>query len=254
MTLTPEEIQRRYYADTAASYDAVHNTIDGGHSWAINRLVDLIRDLEATSVLDVGTGTGRALKAIAQRCPDVRVHGVDPVPELISLAVERHGVPRNAISVGSGDALDFPDESFDIVCEFGVLHHVPDPAKVVTEMLRVARRGILISDSNRFGQGSTTERWIKLMLARMGLWQTAYRVIHKGKRYIISDGDGVAYSYSPYDNVRQIGAWADEAQILGAGPSKFGWLHPLLTSPHAVLIAQRHSRVSPAPEDAPGRH
>ncbi len=152
MTQTPAEIQRSYYAKTAAAYDAMHDSEDGGHTWAIDRLADLIEDVDAQTVLDVGTGTGRALKAIVQRYPHVAAHGVDPVPELIALAVERHGIPAHAISLGSGDALSFPDNSFDVVCEFGVLHDVPDPAAVVREMLRVARRGIVISDSNRFGQ------------------------------------------------------------------------------------------------------
>lgn len=241
MTESPEQLQRQYYAQTAPVYDEMHDSADGGHTWALNRLVDLIRDVDATSVLDVGTGTGRVLKAISRRCPEVTVHGVDPVPELIELAIERHGIPASALSVGSGASLRFADDSFDVVCEFGVLHHVPHPARVVSEMLRVARHGIILSDTNRFGQGSSSARWLKLLLSRTGLWGLAYRAIHKGKPYIISEGDGVAYSYSVYDSVKQIGAWADELQLLAAGPSRFGWLHPLLTSPHVVLVAQRQA-------------
>lgn len=239
MTRTASKIQQSYYAKTAGAYDAMHDGVDGGHSWAINHLVSLVERVEATSVLDVGTGTGRALKAVRKRCPGVRVHGIEPVPEMVAVAIERHGIPADGISEGSGDALDYPQDSFDIVCEFGVLHHVANPSTVVGEMLRVARRGIVISDNNRFGQGRPTARWGKLTLARAGLWQLAYRAIHRGKPYHLSEGDGLSYSYSPYDNLEQIAAWADEVQILAPGRPTGSWLHPLLTSPHVVLVAMR---------------
>ena len=229
----------------------MHGSIEGGHSWAINHLVALINRTGAGSVLDVGTGTGRALKAIMSRCPSVDVRGVEPVRELIQLAVE-HGVPPGVISVGSGDALAFPDDSFDVVCELGVLHHVSDPASVVAEMLRVARRGIVISDHNRFGSGRPAARWIKLGLARAGIWQLVYRAMHKGKPYHFSEGDGLAYSYSVYDNLAQIAAWADDVQLLAPGPATSSWLHPLLTNSHVVLVAHRGARPE-SPELATGR-
>jgi len=54
--------------------------------------------------------------------------------------------------MASGDALPFADNSFDAVCEFGILYHVPEPVRVIQEMLRVARHVVVISDANRFGQ------------------------------------------------------------------------------------------------------
>jgi len=239
MSRSASEIQQSYYAETAGAYDAMHDGAESAHAWAINHLVSLVDEIDASNVLDVGTGTGRALRAIQTRCPGVRFHGVEPVPEMIAVAVERHGIPAGAISVGSGDSLDHPLDSFDIVCEFGMLHHVGDPSAVVGEMLRVARRGIVISDDNRFGHGRPGARWIKLSLARAGLWPLAYRAIHRGKPYRLSEGDGLSYSYSVYDDLVQIAAWADEIQILAPGRSTGSWLHPLLTSPHVVLVARR---------------
>ena len=37
------------------------------------------------------------------------------------------------------------NNSFDAVCEFAMLHHVPDPDKVVSEMIRVAKNAIFQS-------------------------------------------------------------------------------------------------------------
>lgn len=38
----------------------------------------------------------------------------------------------------------FTDNSFDVVTEMGILHHVAEPERVVAEMLRVAKKAIFI--------------------------------------------------------------------------------------------------------------
>jgi ubiquinone/menaquinone biosynthesis C-methylase UbiE len=102
---------------------------------------------------------------------------------------------------GSGAALPFADSSFDVVCEFAVLHHVPNRNAVVKEMFRVARKAVLISDSNRFGQGPRAARLIKLGLYKTKLWKAYNYLRTSGKGYRVTEGDGVAYSYSVYDSL-----------------------------------------------------
>jgi ubiquinone/menaquinone biosynthesis C-methylase UbiE len=53
--------------------------------------------------------------------------------------------------------------SIDAAFECGVLHHVAEPSHVVGEMMRVARKAIFLSDSNRFGQGRLIARILKLL-------------------------------------------------------------------------------------------
>lgn len=77
------------------------------------------------------------------------------------------------------------------------------------EMLRVAKKAVLISDSNRFGQGLRAARLIKLGLYKSKLW-TAYNYVRtSGKGYQITEGDGLAYSYSVYDSFAWLSQWAD---------------------------------------------
>jgi ubiquinone/menaquinone biosynthesis C-methylase UbiE len=90
--------------------------------------------------LDVGTGTGRVIRYISERLPDVKIVGIEPDAALRDIALNEHGLPESAILKGNGLDIPFPDQSFDIVCEFAVLHHVQKPEKVVSEMLRVARK------------------------------------------------------------------------------------------------------------------
>jgi ubiquinone/menaquinone biosynthesis C-methylase UbiE len=93
-------------------------------------------------VLDVGCGAGALGLALA---PHVgAVVGVDPVPELLTLARER--APGNATFVeGDGTALAFDDGSFDLTGTARTLHHVARPELVLAEMTRVTRpRGRLL--------------------------------------------------------------------------------------------------------------
>ena len=91
---------------------------------------------------------------------------------------------------GRGDALPFADASFEAVCEFAILHHVPDPRIVVGEMLREAKKVVIISDSNSFGQGPMFLRVVKLILWKLRLWGAFNYVRTSGKGYQISEGEG----------------------------------------------------------------
>lgn len=45
------------------------------------------------------------------------------------------------LAVGDAEALDFPENTFDRIYSWGVLHHSPDTPKAVSEALRVLRPG-----------------------------------------------------------------------------------------------------------------
>jgi ubiquinone/menaquinone biosynthesis C-methylase UbiE len=69
--------------------------------------------------------------------------GVDLTPHSIELAEERFnifGVPGNFV-VANAEELPFPDNSFDHIYSFGVIHHSPHPEKIAAEMHRILRKG-----------------------------------------------------------------------------------------------------------------
>jgi SAM-dependent methyltransferase len=110
----------------------------------LSGLEQLVRDFVEPSgderALDVGTGTGPLAFALS---PHVReVVGVDLVPELIELG-RRHAAAYANVRLVEGDVtrLEFDNESFDLVCERAVLHHVGRPELVLAEMARVTRHG-----------------------------------------------------------------------------------------------------------------
>jgi hypothetical protein len=71
-------------------------------------------------------------------------------------------------------------------------------------MLRVSKRAIFISDSNNFGQGSAPARAVKQIANSLGLWPIIDFIKSRGKGYILSEGDGVSYSYSVFNDYLQI--------------------------------------------------
>lgn len=192
--------QRDYYERTAEHYEAMHVEGDDEHGVALALFAGLARKHGATSVLDVGAGTGRALERLAPELPGARLIGIEPVDGLREVGYAK-GIAKDQLIGGSGESLPFADNAFDFVIETGVLHHVPDPSRVVAEMVRVARLGVMISDSNKFGQGSAPVRLFKALIDKLGLWNALIWVQTRGKMSKWSEGDGVFYSYSAFDNL-----------------------------------------------------
>jgi ubiquinone/menaquinone biosynthesis C-methylase UbiE len=230
--------QRRYYAETADQYEQMHANEKIGAAFNSKFMETMLQMLGARSVLDVGTATGFRLVDLRAALPEAFICGVEPVGELLAVA-QRNDVPASASLIrGSGLALPFADQSFDVVCEVSILHHVEDPESVVKEMLRVARKAVLISDSNRFGQGSLYARLLKVLLYKAGMWRAFDWLRTSGKGYRILDGDGLTYSYSVYDSFDLLASWADRLIVLPAeGGGTISWLHPLLNSPGVIACA-----------------
>ena len=175
-------LQRQYYADTAAKYDAMQISEQDEHQFALAILSAMIEFHDIKSVLDVGSGTGRALRYLKSRHPGVRFVGIEPVEALRKVG-HQAGLSPDELKDGDINALAAADGEFDLVCEFAVLHHVPKPKQAVAEMLRVARKAIFISDANNFGQGGLMSRCLKQGINALGLWRVFDWLRTGGKGY-----------------------------------------------------------------------
>lgn len=92
-------------------------------------------------LLDVGCGLGNDLARFARG--GASVTGVDLAPNAIALAklnFSQRELPGQ-FHVMNGEALDFPDDSFDVVYCHTVLHFTPNPRRMVAEVHRVLRPG-----------------------------------------------------------------------------------------------------------------
>jgi len=236
------QIQRQYYRDTAAHYDAMHAGEGDDDPINLRLVFALLRMMEARTVLDVGAGTGRAIRHLMENMPDLTVRGVEPVPARIEQAIQKKGIPEGLIIEGVGEDLPFENASVDVACAFAMLHHVSNPDAVVCEMLRVARKAVIIVDGNRFGQGKWPLRILKLCLYKAGLWGLINYLKTGGKRYNLTEGDGLFYSYSVYDSFDRISEWAGQLIIIPNEACKAkSWIHPLLTSSGVLLCALKET-------------
>ncbi|MGO1119633.1 class I SAM-dependent methyltransferase [Rhodovibrionaceae bacterium A322] len=201
-------IQRAYYTDTADKYDDLHLDESDEHYLALMHLEGFIQFYGIETLLDIGAGTGRVARHLKNRHPELKIVSLEPVAALREQGYQ-HGLSPEELIEGDATALSFPDGAFDMVCEFGTLHHIKQPERAVAEMLRVSKKGIFISDSNNFGQGGRLSRWVKQGANALGLWGLLDLIKTRGKGYSISEGDGLYYSYSVFNNYKQIAEQCD---------------------------------------------
>jgi len=129
-----ESESRSYYDDFSAGYERGRGR--GYHALIDELEVSVVAPLCAgRDVLEVGCGTG----LILERLRDVArlVAGVDLSPGMLRRA-HRRGL---SVALGSATDIPFADASFDVVCSFKVLPHVPDVGRAIGECARVTRPG-----------------------------------------------------------------------------------------------------------------
>jgi ubiquinone/menaquinone biosynthesis C-methylase UbiE len=93
------------------------------------------------SLLEVGCGTGTDSLQFARG--GALFTGIDLTPRSIEIARKRFAVyqQRGEFLLSDAENLAFPDESFDVVYSFGVIHHTPDTERAAAEIHRVLKHG-----------------------------------------------------------------------------------------------------------------
>lgn len=94
------------------------------------------------NILEIGCGQGAGAKIIYDLFSPRKYVGVDLDPRMIRRAKKKAGALPNATFLETDVAsLDFPDAAFDLVVNFGTLHHVPNWKKALTEVHRSLKIG-----------------------------------------------------------------------------------------------------------------
>ena len=120
------------------------------HPYVLKALIEQGRVEEGSRVLEIGSGTGNYIRAIADATGAICT-GVDPSHEMLRRARSQSGLPssrRHAedqpeVTFIAGRAEDLPlaDHQFDLVYSVDVIHHVEDRDAAAREMARVLKRG-----------------------------------------------------------------------------------------------------------------
>lgn len=114
------------------------------------RLRELLRQIipqlrAGDRVLDVGCGSGLLGQAILKDAggpAGVEVRGLERV---------RRGDEAINVDAYDGVSFPYPDKSFDVVMLADVLHHEPDPDRLIAQCVRASRRLLIIKDHQRRG-------------------------------------------------------------------------------------------------------
>lgn len=138
---TPEQIDA-WFRDEELGYFNLGASDKARYEYGYHALNDQhgyrhLPDRAYPSVLGVGSAYGEELKPVARRANRITI--LEPAEGFV--VREINGVPVNYAKPQASGILPFPDESFDLITCFGVLHHVPNVSTVVREFHRCLNRG-----------------------------------------------------------------------------------------------------------------
>jgi SAM-dependent methyltransferase len=116
--------------------EASHWWFRGRRSVYFGLLEHHLRHTRPARILDLGCGMGGFLQGLSRI-------GRRVVPSDVSLESLGHCAERGFKSgvLSSGYALPFADGSFDLVCMFDAIEHIPDDERVMREVARVLAPG-----------------------------------------------------------------------------------------------------------------
>ncbi|MDX2406033.1 class I SAM-dependent methyltransferase [Streptomyces microflavus] len=198
--------------ETAVYTHGHHESVLRSHRWrtAANSAGYLLGELRpGMAVLDVGCGPGTITADLAALVAPGRVTAVDTgtgiLEQAAAVAAER-GLENVEFAVADVHALDFPDDSFDIVHAHQVLQHVGDPVQALREMRRVCRPGGVVAarDSDYAAMAWFPEA------PGLSEWQEVYRRVAR------------ANGGEP-DAGRMLLSWARQAGFTDITPTAAAW-------------------------------
>lgn len=93
-------------------------------------------------ILEVGIGAGTDFLQFVRA--GAKAHGVDLTQEAVDNVKARlgvYGLQAEDIRQLNAETIPYPDNNFDLVYSWGVIHHSTDPEKILKEIYRVTKPG-----------------------------------------------------------------------------------------------------------------
>lgn len=120
-------------------FDEIENHRYKNHPWIIEALSTF--NIKGKKVLEIGYGIGTDHLQMAKH--GGLMHGLDLTPisyEITKKRFEIYGL-HSELRIGDGEYLPYPENYFDFVYSFGVIHHTPDTQIIINEIYRVLKSG-----------------------------------------------------------------------------------------------------------------
>ena len=133
-------------------------------------LINLLGVTSTSTVLDIGSGTGRLGRwLLADRLSEGVYIGIDPLPERVKIANEKNAHGNATYKIARAEDLGFiKDNTIDIVYLSAVYHWIADKPKALKEVHRVLKVGGKVglnTGAKELTEKQTTRRVLKRILS-----------------------------------------------------------------------------------------
>src|SRR3989339_962869 len=126
---------------------------------------EIVGPLEGKKLLEIGSGLGMFLLAAKNRGIDAT--GIEPDRESLEICAEilaANSHDQRIALHSAGEKLPFEDETFDIIYSTQVLEHVQNPGQVLSEAVRVLKKGgqfnLIVPNYGSFFEGHYGIFWV----------------------------------------------------------------------------------------------
>lgn len=170
---------QQYFAAVAETWDEIRS---GFFTEAMRDAAITQAQLPAAAVVaDVGTGTGFVLQGLIDRAAELV--GFDESAAMLAVA-QRNLAGHTKITwrQAEGQHLPAADDYFDAVFANMYLHHAPQPAQAIAEMVRILKPGgkLVITDldshDQQWMQEAMADKWLGFDRAEVSGWYQAARL------------------------------------------------------------------------------
>ncbi len=155
--------------------------MEDGHGDVVRQVIQSLEIRPGERILDLGCGNGWATRLLAQANAGVQAIGVDASERMVARAEALHSLTiRARYEVGSFEALDFKDQSFDRVFSMEAFYYAGDLKKAIAETFRVLKPGgkaeVML---DFYEESAASEPWAEVLgldLHRLGEagWKRAF--------------------------------------------------------------------------------
>lgn len=123
------------------------------------------------TVIDIGCGTGSALRHASETVTHGALIGIDPVPRMIEIAIEKtvgHSAEKRiSYYEGSAEKIPVQDGFADIVLAFDSYDHWHDSVKGLNEVRRVLKSGgvfVIVKDGGLPNEDSAKTNFLSALI------------------------------------------------------------------------------------------
>jgi ubiquinone/menaquinone biosynthesis C-methylase UbiE len=104
-------------------------------------LMNMLTSKTFDSVLEIGCGNGNGTKLIKKYFNPIHITAIDLDEKMIQIAKRTVQDETTNFKVMDSSTLVFPNESFDAIFDFGIIHHIPNWKDCIGELRRVLKNG-----------------------------------------------------------------------------------------------------------------